>query len=67
MANLNETREKQIARWEKSGWLVPGCPGCQPVYDDPRKPAQSQQGPSHKPSNHCESGKRPHCSCDRCW
>lgn len=24
-------------------------------------------GPSHNPSPRCESGKRPHCTCDRCW
>lgn len=24
-------------------------------------------GPSHNPSPFCESGKRPHCTCDRCW
>ena len=23
--------------------------------------------PSHKPSHKCESGKRPHCTCDTCF
>jgi hypothetical protein len=24
-------------------------------------------GPPHTASSACESGKRDHCSCDRCW
>jgi hypothetical protein len=26
-----------------------------------------QQGPSHDPSPRCESGSRPHCTCDTCF
>ncbi len=24
-------------------------------------------GPPHKPSTYCESGKKPHCTCDACF
>lgn len=37
----------------------PDCKTCQ-------DPAQ-RGGPSHDPSRNCESGKRPHCSCDTCF
>ena len=28
---------------------------------------REQGGPPHEPSPRCESGQRPHCSCDRCF
>jgi hypothetical protein len=34
------------------------CPSCD---------RDGQQGPSHDPSPHCESGKHPHCTCDTCF
>lgn len=37
----------------------PDCKTCQ----DPSQ----RGGPSHEPSSRCESGKRPHCSCDTCF
>jgi hypothetical protein len=36
------------------------CPGCvaNRTYG---------YGPSHDPSPRCQSGKRPHCTCDTCF
>jgi hypothetical protein len=41
--------------------LPPGeCAYCDAHRDDPMMP-------SHTPSERCESGKRPHCTCDTCF
>jgi hypothetical protein len=61
----SETRDEMIARGERDGWLVPGCPGCAVRYAAPNP--STVFAPSHKPSQRCESGKRPHCSCDLCF
>jgi hypothetical protein len=61
-----ETRAQAIARWESQGWLVPGCPGCEERYAAAAGPG-SVHGPNHTASRRCDSGKRPHCSCDACW
>lgn len=37
-----------------------GCPTCAEL-------AQGSFGPYHDPSPRCESGKRPHCTCDICF
>ena len=36
------------------------CSYCDQYGDDPMMP-------SHTPSSRCESGKRPHCTCDTCF
>jgi hypothetical protein len=40
---------------------VEGCPFCERIK------AAGGFGPSHDASPSCESGKRPHCTCDRCF
>jgi len=52
-------------RMERMGSLVRDCPGCAERWAaaDPT----SVMGPSHEASRHCESGGRPHCSCDACF
>jgi len=57
---------EQIQRWEDEGWLVPGCAGCQEYYNSTSRPVDVF-APGHKGSANCESGKRPHCTCDRCF
>lgn len=57
-------------------------PECQPVGDELRQRrrivmeegcatcaelARDSFGPWHDPSPRCESGKRPHCTCDICF
>ena len=37
-----------------------GCATCAEL-------AQGSLGPPHDPSPRCESGKRPHCTCDICF
>lgn len=46
----------------KRRWIVmdEGCPTCAEL-------AAGSFGPSHDPSPRCESGKRPHCTCDVCF
>ena len=39
---------------------VDGCPYCEIHKDD-------QMMPYHGPSPRCESGSRPHCTCDVCF
>ena len=38
---------------------IEGCPGC--------IARAARGGPAHEASPRCESGRRPHCSCDVCW
>ena len=52
----------KITRMEKLGLLDPNCLGCAEQYANPNAMA-----PSHKASERCESGKRPHCTCDVCF
>lgn len=61
----HETREEQISRWERAGELDPGCAGCKEFY---AAEAPSQVfAPGHKAKKKCESGGRPHCTCDACF
>lgn len=41
---------------------VLGCPTC-----EREKAAGNAFFPRHEASRRCESGKRPHCSCDTCF
>ena len=61
-----ETREEAIERWEGQGLLVKDCPGCKEYYEFNGKPADLM-APRHSPSIQCQSGKRPHCTCDACF
>lgn len=49
------------AKPAKKHRLEPG----QCTYCDKHKPGEMM--PSHDPSERCESGKRPHCTCDACF
>ena len=65
---MAETREEQIARWEREGFLDPNCKGCAYIYRaTDRMPADVQAGPSHYVSPGCRSGRYPHCTCDTCF
>lgn len=65
---MPETRQEQIARWEREGWLDPACPGCAYIYRATgHLPTEVAMGPHHDPSPCCRSGKRPHCTCDTCF
>lgn len=57
-----ETKEQQIARLERDGYIFRDCKGCEKLFEDP-----NQMAPRHNASEDCESGKRNHCTCDRCW
>lgn len=63
-----ETPEERIARWEVLGLLDPECLTCQrEFYPRLREGATSVFAPSHKAGRRCESGGRPHCTCDTCF
>lgn len=61
-----ETREDALQRMERAGELDPGCLGCRERYDYPGMPWEVFM-PNHKASPRCESGRRPHCTCDTCF
>ena len=37
------------------------------AYCESERDKENTFFPSHWPSSMCESGKRPHCTCDRCF
>jgi hypothetical protein len=37
------------------------------VYCDKERAAGNRYHPRHNASERCQSGKRPHCSCDTCY
>lgn len=60
-----EQKTRVVAWMEQEGFLDPECPGCKEFYaaPDPR----NVFAPGHRVKSSCESGKRPHCTCDRCF
>ena len=64
VTTITETREQKIARLEAQGRLDPNCAGCKEFYEHPNV---DPFAPNHKASDYCESGKRPHCTCDICF
>jgi hypothetical protein len=70
--DLQVLREEKIADMERRGYLVPSCRFCQaefyPHYREKWQPGGSGPfAPSHQASRGCESGSRPHCTCDACF
>jgi hypothetical protein len=66
--NYPESKEDRITRLEQLGYLDPACLKCQrDWYPALRDTGEMPFAPSHKPSPRCESGKRPHCTCDACF
>lgn len=60
------TRPEAIQRWEKNGWLDPECPGCKEFYASDQMPYEVF-APRHNASFGCQSGMKPHCTCDSCF
>ena len=48
--------------YEPVAIYVDGCVAC-----DHERDAAEAFFPGHHASRMCESGGRPHCTCDRCW
>ncbi len=59
-----ETKEQRLARLEAQGIIFKDCPYCREWYEHP---TGNPAAPRHQASASCESGKRPHCTCDTCW
>lgn len=61
---LEQMRDERHARASFKGKLKhrtrPNCEFC-------RRYGHESNMPSHDASDRCESGKRPHCTCDRCF
>ena len=57
MLEIQELKSYAVQRWAEPE--VPGCLECSvnSVFG----------GPSHRNSSFCESGRRPHCTCDMCF
>lgn len=65
---MTETRTQALARWEADGMLDPSCKSCQEWFYAVDRLPQDVHAPRHKASRNCESGGRPHCTCDgACW
>ncbi len=60
----SETRAERLARWQMTGLYDPDCPGCATVLEHP---TLSPFQPMHKSGARCQSGGRPHCTCDACF
>jgi len=54
-------------RMVKMGAIRPDCQACQEYFGTPDEPRPGGMAPSHRASARCESGKRPHCTCDTCF
>lgn len=52
--------QKDAAALRKRIAMEEGCATCAEL-------ARGSFGPPHDPSPRCESGKRPHCTCDICF
>ena len=69
---LESQRQANIARLEALGHLDPTCPSClaehypwfREVWNGTTHTLPF--APPHK-NRGCESGGRPHCTCDGCW
>jgi len=62
------TITERIATLERAGRLDPTCRGCDEHYRHYRAGHEDPPfAPSHKASETCRSGKRPHCTCDTCF
>ena len=71
MTILSEmTVDERIAYWESLGALDVECPTCQREFLPKVKAGvllSNIFAPHHAASRGCESGKRPHCTCDVCF
>lgn len=68
MTISSETVDERIARLESMGEIDPACKACQVhFYPSYRTGHFDVFAPNHKASDRCESGKRPHCTCDVCF
>lgn len=59
-----------ILQLEKEGRFDRFCKFCQEHFMPQLKIGRRLPdiyAPPHKPSTHCESGKKPHCTCDTCF
>lgn len=64
---MAEPVKDKIIRLEDLGFLEAGCPGCEVHYESLMKTGEMAFAPGHKVKERCESGQRPHCTCDACW
>ncbi len=60
----SETREERLARWQAVGLYDPDCAGCAPLRDSKMLCVYA---PAHRSGARCQSGGRPHCTCDACF
>lgn len=58
---------RQYERMVQTGSIDPACTICQDRYGTLPFVTPNVFGPTHKASSRCQSGKRPHCTCDTCF
>jgi hypothetical protein len=60
-------KEHRIARVLELGKIQSSRRRRLPLGQCPSCDRDGPEGPSHDASPHCESGSRPHCTCDTCF
>ena len=66
--DMPSTNEESIKRLEILGEIDPNCKTCKSIfYPSYEKGIFTVFAPRHKASKNCQSGKRPHCTCDCCF
>ena len=61
------TIEERIFRAYRAGQFAEGCLTCDSAVKRWRDTRAEPFLESHTPSSRCQSGKRPHCTCDTCF
>ncbi len=67
---MTQAIQEYIDKLEKDGLIDPNCNTCLNYFYPLIMAGRNLYNifaPRHKPSDRCESGKHPHCSCDTCF
>ena len=70
LKEMMTSRDTYIKSLESMGEIDPECKMCEEVYYPKLASGQLISdifAPRHKPSDRCQSGKHPHCTCDTCF
>jgi hypothetical protein len=61
------TNAERLEDFYTRGILARDCPSCEEDAAYVLQYGSLPMGPRHEARERCESGKRPHCSCDLCF
>lgn len=63
---IEAEHNRQVAVMTEHGSIDPDCATCQRTFLSAERPV-NVMAPRHTASVRCQSGKRPHCTCDTCF